>query len=111
MCHANGAYVAAAIMVRKTLEELCLNRNAEGKFLWNRLQALREEVILPPELFEGLEDVALLGNDAAHVESRHYDNVGKEEVEIALEFTKRVLQAVYQSSTLLDRLRSLKKAE
>ncbi|WP_428274400.1 DUF4145 domain-containing protein [Candidatus Palauibacter sp.] len=110
-CHANAAYVAAAIMVRKTLEELCLNRNAEGRFLWNRLQALREEVILPPELFEGLEDVALLGNDAAHVESRHYDNVGKEEVEIALEFAKRVLQAVYQSSTLLARLRSLKKGE
>ena len=110
-CHANDAYVAAAIMVRKTLEELCLDRNAKGKHLWNRLQALRDEVILPPELFEGLEDVALLGNDAAHVESRHYDNVGKEEVEIALEFTKRVLQAVYQSSTLLARLRSLKKGE
>ena len=111
LCHANGAYVAAAIMVRKTLEELCQDRNAKGQFLWHRLQALRNEVILPPELFDGLEDVALLGNDAAHVESRHYDNVGKEEVEAALDFTKQVLQAVYQSSTLLARLQSLKKVK
>ena len=110
-CHANQAFIAAAIMVRKTLEELCRDREAKGEHLWARIKALRDSVILPAQLFDGLEDLRLLGNDAAHVESRTYENVGREEVEIALEFTKEVLKAVYQYSTLLAKIRSLKKSE
>jgi hypothetical protein len=42
-CHANQCFVAAAIMVRKTLEELCRDRGAKGsnlkgenKAAWNK---------------------------------------------------------------------------
>jgi hypothetical protein len=31
----------------------------------------------------------LLGDDAAHIESQQYDQVGKEEVEVEIEFTKK----------------------
>ena len=101
--------LAAAIMVRKTLEELCRDRGAEGKNLKKRISALSSKVVLPDELLEGLDDLRLLGNDAAHVESRTYNDIGKEEVEIGVEFAKEVLKAVYQYSALLARLRGLKK--
>ena len=61
------------------------------------------------ELLDGLDDLRLLGNDAAHIESREYDKVGKEEVEVGIEFVKEVLKAAYQYSALLDRLRGLRK--
>jgi len=64
---------------------------------------------MPQELLDGLDDLRLLGNDAAHVEAKTYQQVGKEEVEVSLEFTKEVLKAVYQYSALLDRLRNLKR--
>jgi hypothetical protein len=108
-CHANDCFVAAAIMVRKTLEELCRDRGAVGSDLKARIKALGTKVILPSELLAGLDDLRLLGNDAAHIESREYDKVGKEEVEIGLELAKEVLKAVYQYSALLNRLRALKK--
>src|SRR5207245_124964 len=108
-CHANDCFVAAAIMVRKTLEELCRDREAVGSDLKARIKALGTKVILPSELLAGLDDLRLLGNDAAHIESREYDKVGKEEVEIGLELAKEVLKAVYQYSALLNRLRALKK--
>ena len=111
ICHANGAFFAAAIMVRKTLEEVCRDKEASGQNLKKKLEALRGSVILPPQFFDGLDDLRLLGNDAAHVKSRTYETVGREEVEIALEFTKEVLKAVYQYSTLTDRLRSLKTSD
>ena len=38
-----------------------------------------------------------------------YAQIGKEEVEIAVEFTKEVLKAIYQYSRLLKGLNSLKK--
>ena len=107
-CHAHQCYIAAAIMVRKTLEELCAERGATGDNLKKRLADLGSKVVLPPELFEGLDELRLLGNDATHVESREYDQVGREEVEIAITFTKEVLKAAYQMSDLLQRLRSLK---
>jgi hypothetical protein len=108
-CHADECFVAAAIMVRKTLEELCTDRKAEGANLKERIKALGAKVVLPSELLDGLDDLRLLGNDAAHIESREYDKVGKEEVEIGLELAKEVLKAVYQYSALLNRLRALKK--
>jgi hypothetical protein len=106
-CHANQCFVAAAIMVRKTLEELCSTENAQGQNLLLRIRALADQVVLPQELFEGLDDLRLLGNDAAHIESRAYHNIGQEEVEVALEFTKEVLKAIYQYKDLLGRLRAL----
>ena len=108
-CHANQCFVAAAIMVRKTLELLCSDRNATGKNLRDRIKALSTMVVLPVELLNGLDDLRLLGNDAAHIESTEYAKVDQEEVEVGIELAKEVLKAVYQYSALLSRLKKLKK--
>lgn len=107
-CHANSCFSSAAMMVRKTLEELCRERGAAGKNLKERLAQLRTRVVLPDELLDGLDNLRLLGNDAAHVESQHYDQVGKAEVELAIEIAKEVLKAVYQYDSLVKRLQALK---
>jgi Domain of unknown function (DUF4145) len=108
-CHAQSCFVASAIMVRKSLEELCSDRGAAGGNLKERIKALGTKAVLPQELLDGLDDLRLLGNDAAHIESQEYAKVGKEEVEVGIEFAKEVLKAVYQYSALLSRLRALKK--
>jgi hypothetical protein len=108
-CHSAGCYIAAAIMVRKTLEELCSDRGASGPNLKERIRALGSKVVLPTELLDGLDDLRLLGNDAAHIESNTYNQIAQEEVEVGIEFTKEVLKAVYQYTALLSRLRALKK--
>lgn len=108
-CHANRCFIAAAIMVRKTLEELCLDRQASGSDLKERIRLLGTKAVLPQELLDGLDDLRLLGNDAAHIESQEFNKVGQEEVEIGIEFAREVLKAVYQYSALLNRLRALKK--
>jgi hypothetical protein len=46
-CHANECFVGSAIMVRKTLEELCHDRGATGGNLKDRLRSLGTKVILP----------------------------------------------------------------
>lgn len=107
-CHAAECYIAAGIMVRKALEELCADRGARGSNLKDRLAALSTTVVLPQELLEGLDSLRLLGNDAAHIESQVFQQVGKEEVEVALEFAKEVLKAVYQYSALVAKLNALK---
>lgn len=105
-CHAAGCYVAAAMMVRKTLEVLAEDRAAGGDNLKARLKALRDKVIMPEDLFEAFDDLRMLGNDAAHIEPRTFDDVGQEEVEIAIDVTKEILKATYQYGSLVERLRA-----
>lgn len=109
ICHADECFIAAAIMVRKTLEELCHIQGATGGNLKERIRNLGTKIVLPQELLDGLDDLRLLGNDAAHIESQEFNAVGREEIEIGIEFAKEVLKAVYQYSSLLARLRSLKR--
>jgi hypothetical protein len=108
-CHANECFIAAAIMVRKTLEELCHAQGATGGNLKERIRTLGSKIVLPQDLLDGLDDLRLLGNDAAHIESQEFNTVGKEEVEIGIEFAKEILKAAYQYSNLLAKLRSLKR--
>lgn len=108
-CHSSQCFTASAIMIRKTLEEICKDRSVTGDNLKKRLQELGSTILIPKELLEGMDELRLLGNDAAHFESQAFEKVGKDEVEIAILFTKEVLKAVYQYEDLLTKLRSLKK--
>jgi hypothetical protein len=110
-CFANKCFIAAAIMIRKTLEEICENKGAKGDNLKKRINDLGSKIIIPKELLAGLDDLRLLGNDAAHIEAKVFEEIGNEEISISIEFTIEILKAVYQYENLLNRLRGLKKEE
>jgi hypothetical protein len=108
-CHSNSCFIASAIMIRKTLEEICIDRESKGDNLKKRLQDLGTKITIPKELIEGMDELRLLGNDAAHIESNTFEQIGKEEIEVSIEFTKEILKGVYQYENLLNKLRGLKK--
>lgn len=108
-CHSQGCYVAAAIMVRRTLEEVCAERKATGKDLKERIKDFRTKIVIPAELLDAMDELRILGNDAAHVEAKDYDAVSDTEVTVAIQFTKEVLKSLYQYSSLLGKLRALRK--
>jgi hypothetical protein len=108
-CHANQCYKASAMMIRRTLEEICHDKGASGEDLYKRLDSLRNLVVIPKELLDGMHELRLLGNDAAHIEAKFYNEIGDEEVEVSIEFTKEILKGIYQYQSLLGRLKGLKK--
>lgn len=108
-CHANGCFTAAAIMIRRTLEEICHDRGSVGNNLKERISKLKSKIVLPKDLLEGLDELRILGNDAAHIEAKDYNNISSEELDIAIEFTKEIIKGLYQYSSLLEKIRSLKK--
>jgi hypothetical protein len=56
-------------------------------------------------MFDAMDNLRLLGNDATHVKARLYDNIGPDEAALAIELTQEILRAVYQLQSLTDRLR------
>lgn len=109
--HAAGCYRAAALMIRRTLEELCDDKSATGKDLKARISALSSVAVIPSELLNAADELRILGNDAAHIEAKSYDKIGEEESELAIELTKELLKAVYQYTKLVARLQSLKRSK
>jgi hypothetical protein len=107
--HAAGCYRACALMVRRVLEELCDDKKATGSDLKKRLAALSTSVVVPKELLDAADELRLLGNDAAHISAKSYDAIGSEQASLAIELSKELLKAVYQYSSLVDRLKALKK--
>ncbi|WP_422369165.1 DUF4145 domain-containing protein [Pelagibius sp.] len=108
-CHGAGSYRAAAMMIRRLLEEICDENDAEGKNLHERLQHLRTRIVLPEALLDAMGELKLLGNDAAHVEARQYDEIGKDESALAIELTKEIIKGLYQLEDLLARLQDRKR--
>ncbi len=108
LSHSNECYIAAGIMIRKTLEEICHEQGITAPNLFKRLEKLNEKIVIPQELKDGMQELRLLGNDAAHIEAQTFGDIGKDEIEISIEFTKEILKAVYQYNDLLGRLRKLK---
>ena len=107
--HSVGCFRASALMVRRVLEEVCRDKQATGNDLKAKIAALRGNIVIPQELLDAADELRILGNDAAHVEARAYDSVGKDEATIAIELAKEILKAVYQYSSLVSKLRALKK--
>jgi hypothetical protein len=58
-------------------------------------------------MLDALHDLRLLGNDAAHVELKDFDDVDKEKVEVALDIGKEILKAAYRYKAIMGRLNAL----
>lgn len=108
VCHSVGAFRAAAMMVRRLLEELCEDALVEGRTLHDRLKALRTKISLPEELFDAMDELKALGNDAAHIEAKTYSSIDKEEAELSIQLAQEIVRARYQHKNLVDRLRARK---
>jgi uncharacterized protein DUF4145 len=106
-CHAHSCFKASALMVRRLLEEVCQEREATGDNLKKRIHALKSKIVIPAELLTAADELRILGNNAAHIEARTYDEIGKEEVTVAIELAKEILKSVYQYKSLLDKLKNL----
>lgn len=109
--HSHECYAAAAVMVRRTLEAVCQDQGASGDNLYDRIENLGKSIVLPKGMIKALHNLRLLGNDAAHIEARVFAEVGRREVEVAIEVTKTILQATYQMDAILNELEGLKDGE
>lgn len=108
-CYNNSCYRASAIMIRRTLEAICSMHSAKGPNLHERIKNLKAKITISEQLYDAIMELKFLGNDAAHIESEHFEKIGEVEVETALVLLIEILRALYEHQNLLDKFKALKK--
>lgn len=95
-CFYAGCYVAASVMIRKLLEELCEDFQIKGKDLNEKLDNLIQSNKIPYIIGYEIHDLRRFGNDGAHIKLKNFNNIGEKEVKIALEVIKNLLKIIYE---------------
>lgn len=108
ICHAQGCYAAAAVMVRRALAELCEGVGIVDGELLDRLDSLGKLIGVPPALLTGLRDLRMLGNAAASSESAIYRTMSRKEVKVGIDCTEAFFKALYRYESLVGKLKALR---
>ncbi len=109
LCHDAGAYRASSLLVRRSLEEFCDLKGAVGRTLHDRIKDIGTKSVLPSDLIQAAQELRILGNDAAHLISKEYDDLESAHSEAAIMLAREIFKASYQYNNLILKLSSLKK--
>ncbi len=107
-CETHGLYYAAAMMYRRALEQICIDRSATGANLEQRIDALCASHGLDDLVRQAMHDVRQYGNDAAH-SVKSFKEIGTAEAEAARLVLQHIAHHVYARSRELRRLAELKR--
>jgi hypothetical protein len=110
-CYEYDLYTPAAIMIRKTIENICEDKGATGPNLHQRIHDLRSKITISNELYDAIMELKFLGNDAAHVEAKDFNSIDQENLKLAMLFITEILRNLYLFKDQLEAFRSLKKQQ
>ncbi|WP_316775124.1 DUF4145 domain-containing protein [Streptomyces sasae] len=91
-CFAAKLYTATAVMVRRTLEGMCVDQGTSKKPLFAALGELRDANKIEGRLFDWAQALRVLGNQGAHFSK---EAVGREDARDALELAEALLDYIY----------------
>lgn len=101
------AYTACAIMCRKVLEGICDSHNAKKGNLAQRLKSLSDQGILDKRLYEWIDTLRVVGNEAAHDVAI---TVAREDASDLLELAEAVSEYLYTFKEKYDAFQSRRTA-
>ncbi|MFK0288789.1 DUF4145 domain-containing protein [Streptomyces sp. NPDC090499] len=91
-CFGAKLYTATAVMVRRTLEGMCVDQGTRKKALFDALGELRDADKIEGRLFDWAQALRVLGNQGAHFSK---DAVSREDARDALDLAEALLDYIY----------------
>jgi hypothetical protein len=95
---------ASAVMARRALEAICVDKGETSGILADRLDALKSKGILQPTLADWAKEVRLIGNVGAHFDP--IQTVTMEDAKQLLSFLRELLKYLYELPAELARRKS-----
>jgi len=94
-----GLYEPAAIMCRKCLEAICIEKGVEKGPLKTKIDKLQENRIIDDKLYQWADNLRIIGNDAAH--DINID-ISQQDASDAIEFIEALLSYVFVLNQKFD---------
>ncbi|MFI1018080.1 DUF4145 domain-containing protein [Streptomyces sp. NPDC020965] len=91
-CFDAKLYTAAAVMVRRTLEGMCIEQGMKKRNLFQALQELRDDGKIEGRLFDWAQALRVIGNQGAHFSE---ESVTREDAADALSLAEALLNYIY----------------
>lgn len=112
LCFSFGAFRAAAVMARRALQNICLDKGAEEKDrLEKQVDWLFKQGIITKDLKEWAHEVRLVGNDAAHPKKPENDQpITKEEADDILQLLEQFCQVLYVAPKIAEERKASRQA-
>ena len=104
-CLKAGAYTAAAIMCRKTVEGICAEHGHQERTLAESLRSMRDAGIIEARLYDWADALRLYGNEAAHDVSV---TVSAQDAKDLLEFGHALIEYVFTYRDKFEAFRARK---
>ncbi|MEU6757661.1 DUF4145 domain-containing protein [Streptomyces sp. NPDC046685] len=101
-CFGVKAYTATAIMVRRTLEGICIDQGAQGRSLMQMLQSLAQSGKIEGRLHDWSQGLRALGNEGAHFTA---NPISAEDAADAITFVEALMDYVYVYSSLFEKFK------
>jgi hypothetical protein len=107
-----GTYRAAAVMARRALQSICLDKGAkEDDSLEKQIDWLFTQSVITKDLKEWAHEVRLVGNDAAHPKKPENDQpISKEDAEDILQLLDQFCQVLYVAPAIAEERKKLRQA-
>jgi Domain of unknown function (DUF4145) len=93
---------ACAAMIRWTLEEVCNDKNVEGKDLNTKLEQLATDGRMPPTLAQMARQLRQLGNKGAHADPD--DRIAEADIPIMMDLLEAILEYLYIAPAKVQRV-------
>jgi hypothetical protein len=109
-CFSIGAYRASAVMARRALQSICLDKGADEKEkLEKQIDYLFSQGVITKDLKDWAHEVRLVGNDAAHPKKPENDQpVGEEDAKDVLDLLEQFCQVLYVAPTIAEERRKMR---
>ncbi|HTJ70256.1 MAG TPA: DUF4145 domain-containing protein [Actinospica sp.] len=101
------AYRATAVMVRRTLEGVCLDQGMAKKQLFQMLEQMRNDDKIDGRLFEWAQELRVLGNEGAHYTG---NAVSREDASDGLALAEALLDYLYVLTAQFDAFKARRAA-
>jgi hypothetical protein len=105
-CFRSGAYTAAVVMVRRTLEGVCAEHGIKANTLVKSLEQMKTSNLIDTRLLEWAQELRVLGNEGAHFTGKR---VSRRDAEDAVALAEAILDYLYVFSAQFDEFKERRK--
>lgn len=102
-CFKAHAYIATAILSRKTIESICDYHNIRERNLVSSLAKMKSEGKIDERLFEWADMLRLVGNEAAHDTNAE---ISKEDASDVLDFANAIIDYIFSFKDKFDEFKT-----